>query len=158
MAGRDALMVRRLAGAGRAVRPGRGIVVPHGGAVAHEDQQRAARGALQPGHGAHRHGDRVRRGPQGVRTVARRRRAQDGVRDPPVQSRRGADPGPVRSHLQGEETDQQTAGREWRRRCKVCPFRPVVGPSLRNRHGHMISRRARARVRRPAVGMGGGVR
>lgn len=104
VAGRDAPVVRRLAVAGRAVRPGRGAVVPHGGAVAHEDQQRAARGALQPGHGAHRHGDRVRRGAQGVRTVARRRRAEDGVRGPPVPSRRGPDAGSVRSHLQGKKT------------------------------------------------------
>lgn len=101
VAGRDAPVVRRLAGAGRAERPGRGARVPDGGPVAREDRQRAARGALQPGHGPDGHGDRVRHSRPRVRTVALRGRAEDGVRGPPVQGRRGADQRPVRSHIQG---------------------------------------------------------
>lgn len=101
VAGRDALVVRRLAGAGSAVRSGRDARLPDGSQVSHEDQQRASRGALQPGHGAHWHGDRVRHSHQGVRTVAKRRRAENGVRGPPVQGRCGADQRSVRAHLQG---------------------------------------------------------
>jgi len=64
LAGRDAPLVRRLARAGRAVRPGRDVGVRHGGQVAHEDQQRAPRGALQPRHRPDRYGYRVRYGHQ----------------------------------------------------------------------------------------------
>lgn len=49
--GRDSLVVRRMAGAGCAVRPWCNVSVPDGSQVAHEDQQRSARGALQPRHG-----------------------------------------------------------------------------------------------------------
>lgn len=68
VAGRDAPVVRRLAGAGRAGGPRRPARVPHGGPVpnASERRRRAARGALQPGHRPHRHGDRVRSGHPGV--------------------------------------------------------------------------------------------
>jgi len=103
VAGRDAPVVRRLAGAGRADRSRRPARVPHGGPVpdAPERRRRTAGGALQPGHRAHRHGDRVRSGHPGVRGDAHRGRAQDGVLGAPVPGRRGADQGPVRAHLQG---------------------------------------------------------
>jgi len=64
LAGRDAPVVRRLAGARCAVRPGRDVGVRHGGQIAHEDQQRPSRGALQPRHRSDGYGYRMRHGHQ----------------------------------------------------------------------------------------------
>lgn len=101
VAGCDAPVVRRLAGSGRAVRPVYDADVSDGGQVAHENQQRTARGALQPWDGSDGHGDCVWHSHQRIRTDSYRGRSQNSVRDPPLQSRRCADQRPVRSHLQG---------------------------------------------------------
>lgn len=64
LAGRDAPVVRWLAGARRAVRPWRNVGVRYGGQIAHEDQQRASCGALQPRHWSDGYSYRMRHGHQ----------------------------------------------------------------------------------------------
>jgi len=99
-------VVRRLAGARCAVRSGRNVGVRHGGQIAHEDQQRPTRGALQPRHRSDGYGYRVRHGHQRFWTHSDRRRPENGVRGPAVQGRSGPDQRPVRSHIQGIPSDE----------------------------------------------------